>query len=462
MERRDFLRGTIAAAALATQAGQLKAKSLWTDISPSALADPWLAMGEIERGILQPTFPPRDFVVTDYGAKGNNRVDCCPAFAAAIAACGHAGGGRVVIPAGTYKCNGPIHLLSNVNLYTEEGALILFGNNPLDYLPCVPIRWQGIQCYNYSPFLYAYQKTNIAVTGSGTFDGQAKLVWWTWQDLQNQAWADLQMMNDNKTPLNQRVFGTGGYLRPSLFEVFDCAKVLVQGVTFQDSPFWTIHPVFCRYVTVEGVTVNKGTSNDDGCDPDSCNWVLIDNCTFETADDNIAIKSGRGNDGWSGPPSQNIIVRNFTGVKADYGGVSIGSETSGGVRNVFVENCLIQRCESAYYIKSNSDRGGITQDIYMRSNQASDCHHFIDLDTEYGGIIGDAYPPQFTNISFENMTNTQASASGIYFVGDPRRPITNITLNGITIDSTPVPTQITNSDDLNVQNVIINGQPVSL
>jgi len=439
-----------------------KSSPSFTTASPPSGPDPWLTLPSILDKIVPPTFPGIDFEVTHYGAKSDGKTDCFPAFRNAIQACNKAGGGRVVVPAGNYICNGPIHLLSHVNLSLADNSKIVFGVNPLNYLPLVKVRWQGVQCYNYSPLIYAYQQKDIAITGGGVLEGQAKAFWWTWLDLQTNDFNNLQTMDQNKTPLNQRVFGDGHYLRPTFFEPFDCANILIEGVTFQDSPFWTMHPVFCSNVTVREVTVLPGTTNDDGCDPDSCNGVLIDSCTFTTSDDNIAIKSGRGQDGWSGPPSENIVVRNCTGLKSNSNGFCIGSEVSGGAKNVYVENCTAQNCESAYYIKSNSDRGGVIQDIYMRSNQASNCHRLIALDTEYAEITGHPYPPLFKDFEFENMKTDEATVTGIYFAGDARKPISDVALKNITVESTPVPLQISNATNISVQDVDINGQPVTL
>jgi polygalacturonase len=454
MQRRDFIRSCVATAAITGYARKSYSEVL------ASKRDPWLAVPDLLAKLTRTAFKERDFDVTDYGAVGNNKTDCCPAFRSAILACHEAGGGRVVVPAGTYLSNGPIHLLSNVNLYLAPASKIIFGIDPADYLPPVLVRWQGIQCYNYSPLIYAYRQNNIAVTGSGVIDGQAKASWWLWEDKQAPDFDALEAMDANETPIADRIFGAGHYLRPTLFEPFRCNNVLVEGVTFQDSPFWTIHPVFCNIVVVHGVTVLPGTSNDDGCDPESCDGVLVDGCTFTTADDNMAIKSGRGNDGRSNPPSQNILIQNCTGLKSNSNGFSVGSEIGGGANNIFVQNCVSQNVEAAYYIKSNSDRGGVLRNIYMRSNQAVNCHELIFLDANYAGVIGDPYPPLFEDFYFEDMSINDATVCGIRFSGDARKPITNIWLKDITITTTPTPLEITNAQNIVSQNVMINGKTV--
>jgi polygalacturonase len=413
-------------------------------------------IARIRAAVAWPNFPEVDFNVTSYGAVGDHKTDCRPAFAAAILACNQAGGGNVVVPEGTYLCNGPIHLLSNVNLFLAEGSSIVFGTNPADYLPPVLTRWQGIQCYNYSPFIYAYQQSNIAVSGSGTIDGQASKFWWIWHDYDTSDFNALVAMDANGTPVIERVFGAGHYLRPTLIETFQCTNVLIQGVTLQDSPFWTIHPVFCEVVGVYEVTVLPGTSNDDGCDPDSCNYVVIDSSTFSTADDNIAIKSGRGNDGLNNALCQNVLIDNCTGLKSGANGFSIGSETSGGINNVYVQNCLSQNVISAYLIKTNSDRGGVIEEIYMQSNQAKNVHHCVDVLTDYALPTPGPLPPTIKNVTFENITCDVATVNGIRLLGDARNPITDVTLENINIGSTILPIEVSNTTGITSTEVVIN------
>src|SRR5262249_10123286 len=160
----------------------------------------------------------------------------------AIAQCHEAGGGRVIVPAGTYLTNGPIHLASNVNLHLAEGATIRFGTNPTDYLPVVPVRWESTRCYNYSPLVYAYRQKNIAVTGQGRLDGQAQAFWGEWKNKQTADQDRLREMGASGVPPERRVFGGGHHLRPSLCEFYDCRDVLIEGVTLERSPFWTLHP----------------------------------------------------------------------------------------------------------------------------------------------------------------------------------------------------------------------------
>ncbi|MHC4622114.1 MAG: glycoside hydrolase family 28 protein, partial [Planctomycetota bacterium] len=230
------------------------------------------------------------------------------AFAAAVAACNEAGGGKVIVPPGTWLA-GPIHLRSNVNLHLESGAEIRFSTDFEDYLPVVFTRYEGIECYNYSPPIYANDCTNIAVTGSGKLNGQGQ-AWWTKKQKQKEAAQKLHEMTRG-VPVKDRIFGRpDAFLRPSFIQFINCRDVLLEGVTVGSGPMWTIHPVYCENVIVRKVTLHTKGPNNDGVNPDSCKNVLIEYCNFDTSDDAIAVKSGRDEDGWRvGRPSENIVVR---------------------------------------------------------------------------------------------------------------------------------------------------------
>ena len=295
------------------------------------------------------------------------------ALAQAILACHQAGGGRVIVPQGIYY-SGPIHLLDNVNLHLEEGAEIRFSTNPKDYLPLVHTSFEGRELMNYSPLIYAYQKKNIAITGKGTLNGQAGSDnWWVWKGREEYGWKKglpnqneepgiprLQKMAENETPVAERIFGEGHYLRPSFIEFFDCRNILIQDVEIVGAPFWVIHPIKSENVTVDGVTVESHGPNNDGCDPEYCKNVVIKHCIFNTGDDCIAIKSGRNEDGRRvGTVSERILVRDCQMIDG-HGGVVMGSEISAGVRDVFVENCTMSspNLDRVIRIKTNSKRGG--------------------------------------------------------------------------------------------------------
>ena len=337
-------------------------------------------MPQILVRIQPPQFPNRDFPITEHGAISGGQTDCRPAISQAIAACHESGGGRVVVPAGDWLVRGPIHLRSDVNLHLEEGATIRFSTESSDYLPPVLTRFESNELMNYSPLVYAFEQENIAITGKGTLDGQAGPAhWWPWKGQSgsgpHQA-ADSQLvrqMGEDNVPAANRVFGAGHYLRPNFVQPYRCRNVLVEGVTFTNSPMWVLNPVLCENVTVRGVTVVSHGPNNDGCNPESCRDVLIENCTFDTGDDCIAIKSGRNADGRRiGVPSENIIIRGCT-MKNGHGGVVLGSEMSGGIRNVFVEDCAMDspNLDCAIRLKSNSMRADFSKTCSSETSESA-------------------------------------------------------------------------------------------
>lgn len=430
----------------------------------------WDALPEILEQIRAPEFPDRDFSIVDYGAASVGQKDALPAITEAIAACAEAGGGRVVIPNGEWHVNGPIHLKSNVNLHLEDGATIKFSTEPSDYLPAVLTRFEGTELTNYSPLVYAYEQENIAITGSGTLDGQAgESKWWNWKGHwggeaeigwkpgdpdQRQDIEALAKMADAGVDPSERVFGEGHRLRPNFIQPYRCKNVLIEGITIVDSPMWIIHPVLSTNVTVRGVTVNSHGPNSDGCNPESCKYVLIEECNFDTGDDCIAIKSGRNEDGRRlGVPSENIVVRNCN-MKDGHGGVVLGSEMSGGVRNVFVENCRMDspQLERAIRLKSNSLRGGFLENLCVRNlevGQVSDA--VIRINLEYWGESGD-YPPTVRNLFLENITS-QKSERALYFVGLPEQPIENVHLENCTFNNAAEPSVLEHVQTIEMINV---------
>lgn len=457
--RREFLRSGLAAAAVAASGSGCSSLSLRVPPPPSG---GWGDLPGILARIVAPQFPARDFVITDFGGAAGGSVDNAPALADAIAACNKAGGGRVLVPGARhpYLVNGPIHLLSNVNLYIEEGAEILFGSNPQDFLPPVLVRYQGIRCFNYSPLIYAYSQSNIALTGAGTLNGQAQR-WAAWEKLANPDWDLLQSMVAQQVPVEGRVFGTGHHLRLTMFEPYLCTNVLVQGVTFKASPFWTMHPVFCTNVTIQGVTVEPGITNDDGCDPDSCSDVLIEDCTFTTIDDNVSIKAGFGADAIGLSACENIVIQNCEALSSIWGGYTIGGNTTGDVRNVFIQNCVTRKCQNAYYVKSSRQEGGRVLNIFIRDCQADECKQFFFVESNYLASSGPT-PPLFDNIALQNMSCNHASGTAFYFVGDVANPIVYVTLSDIAVGSAAVAQSVSNALFITTFNVTVAGNQIAI
>ena len=441
---------------------------------PAEEADAWSQVDDILAQIKAPAFPDRDFMVQEYGAVADGKTSNTVAFRAAIEACSAAGGGRVVVPEGNYA-SGPIYLKSNVNLHLQKGARILFSTNPDDYLPLVYTRWEGVELMNYSPLIYAYEEENIAVTGEGVLDGQANETnWWPWKGKEDYGWkvgtphqnleanrAALFDMAERGVPVAARKFGTGHYLRPQFVQPYRCENVLIEGVTFINSPMWILNPVLCNNVTIQGVTVESQGPNSDGCDPESCKNVLIKNCFFNTGDDCIAIKSGRNADGRRiNVPSENIIIQGCT-MANGHGGVVIGSEISGGARNIFAEDCKMNSplLDRALRIKTSSMRGGVVENVYMRNievGQVAEQVIRVNMFYEDSG----AYVPAVRNIEVKNMTVENGGKVGVLLEGYEQSPVTGVRLENVVIKSVKVPFKFSNVENIDFIDVFINGEKV--
>lgn len=441
----------------------------------AAAAAPWASVGLILSRIRRPTFPKRDFLITDFGAAGDGRVDCTAAIRAAIEACHAAGGGRVLVPAGTFL-TGAVRLLGRVDLHLAAGSTLKFRTDPAAYLPVVLTRWEGNDCYNYSPFVYAVGQRNIAITGTGTLDGDASNThWWPWIGKPEFGWqpgmprqggdrARLEQQGEAGVPVAGRVYGAGHYLRPALVEPYGCTDVLIEGIAVRNAPMWSIHPFLCQSVTIRGVRVTSQGPNNDGCDPECCQDVLVEGCTFDTLDDCIAVKSGRGRDGIArGVPSSGIVVRDCR-MHRGGGGFAIGSEESGGVNNVFVERLTMDdpRIALGILIKSNSYRGGTVRDIYLRDITMEGCTGTAVMITYNFGIpsTGGPYRPVFDNLSLSNLA-CERSKLALVVSGYPDDPIRTVRLTDCAFRNVTKPA-ITRQHvlDLRLTRVTVNGRPV--
>jgi unsaturated rhamnogalacturonyl hydrolase len=415
----------------------------------------WESLPAILARIRAPEFPARDFVITAHGARPG--ADATAAIRAAIEACSAAGGGRVVVPAGEWL-TGAIHLRSNVNLHVSRGATLKFSTNPKDY-PLVLTRWEGVECMNYSPLIYAYGQRNLAVTGEGTLDGQAAMDnWWAWKaSLQAAPRNRLIEMGERNVPVAARLMGEGSYLRPNFIQPYNCENVLIEGVTIVRSPMWNIHPVLSRNVTIRGVTINSHGPNNDGVNPESCRDVLIEGCVFDTGDDCIAIKSGRNGDGRRvNVPTENVVIRNCV-MKDGHGGVVLGSECSGGIRNVFVEDCTMDspNLDRALRFKNNATRGGVLENVFMRNvkvGRVSEAVLTIDLLYEEGARGG--FTPVVRRVRMDNITSS-ASPRVMYIRGFAGAVIEDIRISNSTFEGVTETEVVSHAGAISLQNVTI-------
>ena len=432
--------------------------------------DGWKQVPEILNNISRTQFPNIDYSITAYGAVGDGVTDCTESIKNAIDSCHANGGGRVVVPEGVYL-TGSIRLKSNVNLYISQNATLKFSKSPDDYMPVVLTRFEGVECYNYSPFIYAYKEENIAITGAGTLDGQADSTnWWSWKGLPEYGWQPgkpsqfddveaLYNMPEQNIPVDERIFGKGHYLRPNFIQPYQCKTVLVDSVTIQRSPMWGINPVLCTDVIVQNVTVNSHGPNNDGCNPESSRNVWIHHCFFNTGDDCIAIKSGRNADGRRiNVPSENIVVQDCV-MRDGHGGVVIGSEISGNCRNIFAENCIMDspHLERALRIKTNSLRGGVVENVYMRNitvGQVSDA--VIKINFHYvEGDIGE-HVPRVEGIYLDNVTSSK-SLYALDFNGYERSPISHVVIRNCNFSGVMNGNILNHVTHLDLVNTTLNG-----
>ena len=435
----------------------------------------------IEQSIQLPKIAERQFLITSFGAKTTaTAAQNQKAINRVISLVSKKGGGKVIIPKGTWN-TGAIELKSHVNLVLEEGATLHFAFEPKLY-PLVRTSWEGLACWNYSPCIYAYKATDIAITGKGTIDGGGNNdTFWQWNGSPRFGYKEgvtkesqklgsrskLLKMAEDGVPFDERKFGMGYGLRPQLVNMVHCERILIKDVKMINSPFWVIHPLLSKNITVDGVYVWNEGPNGDGCDPEACENVLIQNCVFHTGDDCIAIKSGRNNDGrlWN-QPSKNIIIRNCK-MEDGHGGVVIGSEISGGCENVYAENCVMDspHLERILRIKTNNCRGGQVQNINMRNVVVGQCKEAvvkINLDYERKEICYRGFEPIVNNVNVENVT-CQKSDYGVLIIGrDSLENVHDINIKNCKFDGVvKEPVKITGKTrNVKFDNLVINGSLV--
>lgn len=386
------------------------------------------------------------------------------------------GGGVLVFGEGIHEIKGPIHLKSGVELHLEKDAVVRFSSNPEDYLPLVKVRWEGTVCYNYSPLIYGKGLKNIAISGKGTIDGNG--VEWSseWRKRQKPDKKRLRQMGNDTLPDEQRVFGNGfldlngdgeddgygdgkpHYLRPCLIEFYECENILIEGVTIKDSPFWTVHPVFSQNIVIRDLSITGTTLNDDGVDPDSCEDVLIENCTIRTHDDAISIKAGRDQDAWNRPGSKNILVRNNR-LESGVNAFCIGSEMSGGVNDVFVINNQVSGGKHAVNFKCNLDRGGVVERVYIDSMQIKNTRGaMVIFKMDYKGWRGNVFPTAFRDFTLSNIQCDTVHGPAFEIVGVEQKPIENVTVRNTTIKYAAEDSRIEKAENVVFEGVRVNGE----
>ncbi|SDM10482.1 Pectate lyase superfamily protein [Catalinimonas alkaloidigena] len=379
--------------------------------------------------------------VLDYGAKRDGSQLATASIKKAIDAAVATGGGTVYFPAGEYL-TGPIHLKSNITIFIDAGALIKFSDNFDDYLPMVPSRWEGTNVTNFSPLFYAYKAENIAIVGRGTIDGQGKK-WWDYffearKNKETRSKWQQEFDRVNPDVIKPDVHGTYdvGFLRPPFIQPMYCKNVRIEGITIQNSPFWTVNPEFCENVTVTGVTINNPPSpNTDGINPESCRYVHISDCHISVGDDCITIKSGKDEDGRKvGVPAENYTITNCT-MLSGHGGVVIGSEMSGDVKKITIANCVFDGTDRGIRIKTARGRGGVVEEIRVSNIIMKDIREeAVMMNMQYTKTDPEPVSertPRFRNIHISGITGNAQNA--FVLRGLDEMPIDEVTFSDINL-----------------------------
>lgn len=397
------------------------------------------------------TFPDfsncKEFTITQFGALPGNKELTTQAIAKAIDEANKAGGGIVVVPQGEWL-TGQIHLKSNVDLHLMKGARLLFSENPADYLPAVHSSWEGLECYNYSPLIYAYKCRNVAITGQGEI--KAKMdVWKIWGARPRghmNSLKRLYYLSVENVPVQERMMvNDSANLRPQFIQFNRSENILMEGVSITNSPFWTIHLYLSKNIVVRNVKVFAHNHNNDGIDPEMSQNILIENCVFDQGDDAIAVKSGRNPEGWrSKTPSKNIVIRNCR-VKNGHQLMAIGSELSGGIENIFLNRCTVDKEAKMFnivFIKTNERMGGYVKNIFVDNIQAAGKMEFgilgIETDVLYQWkTLVPTIERRLTPISNIYLNNLKANK--VEFIsrvlGQIEPPIENVHLKNVRADT---------------------------
>ena len=416
----------------------------------------WKQMDRILEAIELPVIPKNTVSILDFGAKEGGVVDCLPALNKALASLEESGGGTLLVPKGTWFMKGSIHLKSRINLHLVAGSHVLFSGEPADYLPAVKTRWEGTEVYSYSPLVYAANVTDVAITGPGKLDGNEASKFKDWQPLQDDDMQKLRKMGASATPVEQRVFTKGTHLRPAFVQFFGAERALLDGYTIVNAPFWINHLVYTKYATVRNLKVESHFPNNDGLDIESSQWVLVEDNWFRTGDDSIVVKSGRDLDGRTiGIPSQNIVIRNNDMSGED--GIALGSEMSGGIKNIFFTDNILRNGHAAIRFKANLDRGGVVEHIRIRNFKIESFNNLFWFQLDYPGEMGGNFPSTYRDIVFENI-QVENARTFLEVHAPAVAPLTNVTFKNIQVKNVVTPLVIENATKLRFENVKIGTQ----
>ena len=391
--------------------------------------------------------------------------------------CSKNGGGKVIVPKGEYSDIGKIELKSNVWLHFEKGTVINFSTNKKDFLPMILTSWEGNDVYNFSSFIHAESQTNIAITGDAVLNGNGSTnLWWNWKDKslpvpeREENHPDIRprllRQNRDNVPVSERKYGISSKLRPYFMTLRNCKNIHIKGITLTNSPMWNIHPLMSENIIIDSVTIisPNNSPNTDGINPESSKNIYIKNSVISVGDDCVALKSGRNNDGRArNLASENIYIKNCTFANG-HGGIVIGSELSGGVRNVVIEDCNMSSPNllRALRIKSNKYRGAYVQNISMRNTK---------IDTIGGPIVGvnmdyksyetektkDKYYTSCNNILVENIECNFAN-QGWLINGSEVLPIGTITFKNWNVKSVKYGIHQKNIKSLLLENINIESE----
>ncbi|MCX6762099.1 MAG: glycoside hydrolase family 28 protein [Candidatus Moranbacteria bacterium] len=400
--------------------------------------------------------PPKNCNVLDFGANNDGKALNTKSFNAAITECANAGGGHVIVPAGIWL-TGAIQLKSNIDLHLEKDATILFSKNPQDYLPIVFTRFEGIELMNYSSFIYANDCENISISGEGALDGQGDS-WLKWKDIQKGDSQKLYQMANDNVPPEERIFGKpGDALRPFFVEFVNCKNVQLLDFTLKNSPMWSIHPLYSENVLIRGIKIDTTGHNTDGIVIDSSKYILIDSVDLKTGDDSISIKSGLDKDGWRvNRPAENIVIKNSR-MELGHSSITVGSEMSGGVRNIYIQNCSFEGSGQGVRIKSMLGRGGYVENIWARDLQMDNIENAaLQFDMTYDSstnIPTTNTPPKIDNINIDTIRVSGNPPKYLVKIdGLSEQPMENIRLSNVTAKSEKG-IVIGNAQQINLENI---------